>query len=134
VLTPTYHVFDLYQEHQDATLLPIELEAGEYRYGDEAIPALNASASRSTEGAVHLTIANLDPHQERIVRCNLEGMQAARVTGRVLTAEAMDAHNTFEAPNQVRPTTFTSYRMIGNGVYELRLPSKSVVALTFLPR
>jgi len=28
VLTPTYHVFDLYKEHQDATLLPIELEPG----------------------------------------------------------------------------------------------------------
>lgn len=131
VRTPTYHVFDLYKEHQDATLVPIALEAGEYRYGNEAIPALNASASRNAEGAVHLTIANLDPHQERVVHCRLEGARPARVAGRVLTADAMDAHNTFEAPNRVQPTAFTGYRQLGNGVYELRLPAKSVVALTF---
>jgi len=83
---------------------------------------------------VHLTIANLDPHQERIVQARLEGMQPARVEGRVLTAEAMDAHNTFEAPDRVRPVAFTAYRAVGDGVYELRLPAKSVVALTFYPR
>lgn len=133
VQTPTYHVFDLYKEHQDATLLPIELEAGAYRYGDEAIPALSVSASRNAEGAVHLTLVNLDPHQERIVHCRLEGMRPTRAEGRLLTAEAMDAHNTFEAPNRVRPVAFTAYRVADDGA-TLRLPAQSVVAITFYPR
>ena len=30
LLTPTYHVFDLYQGHQGATLLPTQVEAPDY--------------------------------------------------------------------------------------------------------
>ena len=46
VLTPTYHVFDLYRGHQDATSLPLDVRADRYGIGNESIPAVSASASR----------------------------------------------------------------------------------------
>src|ERR1700761_1490432 len=52
LLTPTYHVFDLYKVHQDARLLAIRVSSPDYSYGGEKIPAVNVSASRDSAGAV----------------------------------------------------------------------------------
>ena len=41
VLTPTYHVFDLYQGHQEATSLPLDVRTDRYGIGDESIPAVS---------------------------------------------------------------------------------------------
>src|ERR1051325_4391850 len=46
VLTPTYYVFKMYKVHQGATLIPIDLNAPEYRLDQAAVPSLSASASR----------------------------------------------------------------------------------------
>ncbi|NJO89374.1 MAG: alpha-N-arabinofuranosidase, partial [Chloroflexia bacterium] len=40
VKTPTYHVFKMYNVHQDATLIPIEFESEKYEYKGETIPAI----------------------------------------------------------------------------------------------
>ena len=50
VRTPTYWVFDMFQVHQDATSLPVQLQTPEYKLGDESMPAVSASASRDKEG------------------------------------------------------------------------------------
>ncbi|RZJ41980.1 MAG: hypothetical protein EON87_15605, partial [Brevundimonas sp.] len=62
-------------------------------------------------------------------RQNLAGDAARRVSGQVLTAEAMDAHNTFDAPSAIHPVAFTGAR-IANGRLTARLPAKSLVVLT----
>ena len=56
VLTPTYHVFDLYKCHQDATLLGCFAESGIV----EGVADLSVSASEDSEGTVHITAANLN--------------------------------------------------------------------------
>ena len=45
VLTPTYHVFDMYRGHQHATLLPLAIDAEQCTCEDISIPATSASAS-----------------------------------------------------------------------------------------
>ena len=45
VLTPTYHVFDLYKVHQDAKYLSVQFTSPYYSLGDQKISSLNASAS-----------------------------------------------------------------------------------------
>ena len=129
LLTPTYHVFDFYTVHHDATLLPMSLDRGTYTFEGQSIPAVSASASRDAEGRVHLTLANLDPHQGHAISASIRGLTAATVRGRILTAEAMDAHNTFEAPETLVPTPFTGARLSGESL-TLDLPAKSVVVLT----
>ena len=54
------------------------------------------------------------------------GGPARSVSGQVLTAGRMDAHNTFDAPDAVRPAAFTGAR-IANGRLTARLPAKSLV-------
>ena len=41
LLTPTYHVFEMFKEHQDATLLPSYLQCDDYRFEREESPAHN---------------------------------------------------------------------------------------------
>ena len=51
-----------------------------------------------------------------------------QLKGRVLTAEAIDTHNTFERPDVVRPVPFEGARLDG-ATLSVQLPSKSVVML-----
>jgi alpha-N-arabinofuranosidase len=128
ILTPTYHVFELFLPHHDATLLPIVLEEGTYTFGGDSIPAVSASASRDSAGVVHLTLANLDPGRGRTLAAGIRGRSVSRVAGRILTAAAMNAHNTFDHPEAVRPAPFSGARVSG-GMLVIELPAKSVVAL-----
>ncbi|NJD10107.1 MAG: alpha-N-arabinofuranosidase [Gemmatimonadetes bacterium] len=127
ILTPTYHVFEMYTVHHDATLLPITYDAGGYTVNGETIPAITASASRK-DGLVHVTMANLDPNQGRTVTVALQGTRATKVSGRILTGATMDAHNTFDKPNTIQPVPFNGAQLAG-GNLTVQLPAKSVIVL-----
>ena len=58
ILTPTYHVFDLYKVHHDAELQPVEIETEKIRYGGEELPLISVSASTDASGKLNLTITN----------------------------------------------------------------------------
>jgi alpha-L-arabinofuranosidase len=128
VLTPTYWVFEMYRVHQGATFLPVDLQTPEYEFGGGAIPMVSASASRDDAGQVHLSLANTDPNRAVTVSCELRGLAAKAVSGRILTAPAMNSHNTFDAPDKVQPRAFTGASVVG-GKVSVALPSKSVVIL-----
>jgi alpha-N-arabinofuranosidase len=59
----------------------------------------------------------------------ITGATAARITGRMLTAPAMNTTNTFDRPDAVRPVQFTGLKTEGDRIL-LNLPSKSVVVLS----
>jgi len=128
VLTPTYYVFEMYKVHQGATVIPIELAAPEYKFGAASIPSLSATASRDSSGKLHVSIVNLDPNREAEVSTKLAGVAGKNISGRVLTAPAMNSMNTFESPQQIAPVAFTGFKMKGGNLM-LSLPSKSVVVL-----
>jgi alpha-N-arabinofuranosidase len=128
VLTPTYHVYDMYKAHQDAMLLPLDLKSADYAFEKDRIPAVSMSASKDKAGKIHITLCNLDPQNVNTVTIDLRGMKPTRVSGRILTADAMNAHNTFETPDAVKPFGFSGSKLTANSI-EVRLPSKSVVAL-----
>jgi alpha-N-arabinofuranosidase len=129
VLTPTYHVFALFAPHHDATLLPSTLEEGVYAFDGDSVPAVSASASRDSAGTIHLTLANLDPQAPRSVTADIRGTVVSAVSGRILTAPAMNAHNTFDDPDAVEPAPFRGARLVGGKVV-IELPAKAIVALT----
>jgi alpha-L-arabinofuranosidase len=128
LLTPTYHVMEMYKVHQDATLIPIELVAPEYKLRTAAVPSLHASASRDKAGKLHLSIVNLDPNRAAQVSMKVAGAAAKKITGRVLTAPAINTVNTFDRPHAVKPTPFTGIQARGDQI-TLSSPSKSVVVL-----
>ncbi len=128
IVTPTYHVFEMYQHHQGATLLPVWVNCDNYTMDGEAIPAVSASASRDAQGVITLSLCNLDPNRSIELKGEARGTEIREITGRVLTAGAIDAHNTFEDPERVAPTQFDEHRLEQGGL-TVKLPPKSVVVL-----
>ena len=128
ILTPTYHVFEMFKVHQGAILLPIDMSCPLYKHGDEEISSLVASASKNDSGVVHISLCNLDPNNDVILDCKLEGLKPKEVNGRVLTAKAMNAHNTFENSDVVRPEKMKDINIKDNKI-SVTIPSKSVVVL-----
>jgi alpha-N-arabinofuranosidase len=128
ILTPTYHVFEMYKVHQGGTLLPIHLETIDYRFGNYKMPALNASASRDSSGKVHISICNLDPHNAVPLVSEIRGIRPVAVSGRVLTADDMTAHNTFSRPDHVIPRNLADLEIVDNQL-AVTLPAMSVVVM-----
>jgi alpha-N-arabinofuranosidase len=128
VLTPTYYVFELYTVHHDAKLLPAELQSAEYEFGSEKIPAVNVSASKDEAGKIHVTLCNLNPDTTAEVICELQGAEVKHITGRVLTAPEITAHNTFTDPERLNTAQFSGAKPRTGG-FAATLPAKSVVAL-----
>ncbi len=128
VLTPTYHLFRMYRVHQGATLIPTDLSAPEYKLENVSVPSLSVSASRDAQGRLHLSIVNLDPTRAAVIDTTLFGGAFTSVTGEVLTAPTVNALNTFERPNDVKPAAFSGYKLQGAEVV-LNIPAKSVVML-----
>ncbi len=129
ILTPTYHVFEMYKAHQGAKVLPTEMSCGQYTLGDSSVPNLNVSASVAADGAAFLTICNTNPHAAEVLDCDLAGIAPKAISGRVLTADQMDAHNTFERADAVKPTVFTDVKATAGG-FTATIPPMSVVAIT----
>ena len=93
VLTPTYHVFDLYKEHQDARQIAAYVETDTIGEEEWRVPRISASASEK-DGAITVTVSNLSESEPQDV--TLEGFRAAAAEGRILTGK-MDAFNDFGA-------------------------------------
>jgi len=128
LLTPTYHVFEMYKVHQGATTLALELTSPDYVFGDAKLPAVSASASRDAAGKIHVSLVNTDPHQTVTVGCKLAGTKATAVTGRILTAATINAHNTFAAPDAVKPAVFNGATLAGDQL-TVSLPAMAIVVL-----
>jgi alpha-N-arabinofuranosidase len=128
LLTPTYYVFDLYKVHQDAQSLVIQLASPDYVYGGRRIPAVNASASRDSSGAIHISLVNLDPSKKITVRASLPGIAFAGASGQVLTSSAFTDINTFDQPARVKPAVFTGAQKQGDDLV-VEMPAQSIVVL-----
>jgi alpha-N-arabinofuranosidase len=107
IVTPTYHVFHLFQPHQGATALRTTIESPDVSFAVEnerrTMPALTASASVKGD-ALTLSLTNAHATLPQEVDLELRGggsMSEAQV--HVLTHEDLAAHNTFEEPDVVRP-------------------------------
>ncbi|WP_046176106.1 alpha-N-arabinofuranosidase [Domibacillus indicus] len=134
ILTPTYHVFEMYKVHQDAQLLDISINSGAYEMEGDSLSQISATASKNTDGVIHLSLCNIDHQNGASISVDVRGIAGSSlsVEGRVLTADVMNAHNTFENPEQVKPEEFTSFTL-ENGQLTAELPSMSVVLLTIYP-
>ena len=103
VLTPTYHVFRMYVPFQDATFVPVTLDAGRYTHGAIALPRVDALAAKDASGTLWLSLTNLDPNAPATIATTLSGITPRSATGETLTAPAVDSVNTVAAPETVAP-------------------------------
>lgn len=132
-LTPTYHVFRLYNVHQDATRLPIETTSGykqvEFGGKEWPIPEVDATASRDASGVIHLSITNTNPEKEAKLSISLDQLKASSCTGEIITSAHLNDHNTFDAPETVKPQPMKGIKL-KDGAISLTLPAASIATLT----
>jgi alpha-N-arabinofuranosidase len=129
IRTPTYWVYEMFKVHQGGTFLPVELQSPDYAFGSERIPAVSASATRAADGrTVHLSLANTTPQQAIAITVTLAGLTPSSAAGRLLTAPTMQAHNTFAAPDTVRPVPFDGVKLAGAAL-TVTLPARSVAVI-----
>jgi alpha-N-arabinofuranosidase len=122
VLTPTYHVFDLYQAHMNGSLL----ESHVFTDTVEDMPQVHASASRKDQ-VITVTLSNLSADTPAETTLDLFGACAASACARVITG-APQAHNTFDAPETVKPQALSVN--IADGRATVTLPPCSVAEVT----
>lgn len=127
VLTPTYHVYHMYVPFQDAQLIPVKLQHGEYKEGDIVLPQVDGIAARGKDGHVWIALTNLDPNREASIEAGVAGLAAKSAKGEVLTAAAVSSVNTFTAPSSVVPRPYRAETT--NGKLVFRLPPKSVTVV-----
>lgn len=128
ILTPTYHVFDLYKVHQDARFLPMKLDAPDYELSGQKIPAVNASASQDASGKVHISFVNIDATKDITVKADMEDIKWNTISGQILNSPKLTDINTFEQPGKIRIASFEGAKKEGNSL-SVVLPAHSVVVL-----
>jgi alpha-N-arabinofuranosidase len=127
LLTPTYHVFDLYKEHQDGTLIESYAETTSAGTEDAPVPDLHVSASENG-GKIHITLANLSSRKSRKVTMELLGAKTDNISAKILTDD-IHAHNDFANTNKVKPVDFTDFSRTEAGV-SFTIPACSVMGIT----
>ncbi len=129
VLTPTYYVFKMYKIHQDADLLPIDIKCGNYTVGDKSIRTISSSASKDSNGLIHITLSNVNPNESAKVKIELKGSsQREFIRGEIITAKEMNSFNDFSKDEEVTLKDFNNVRVNANEL-NVELPSKSIVMI-----
>jgi alpha-N-arabinofuranosidase len=129
ILTPTYHVMEMYNVHQNALMLPLTLTGNDYVHGDKKLQALSASASKDKTGTVHISLVNIDAGREQEVTIELGDIPAGSVTGRILRSARLQDHNSFDNTEKIKPAAFTNAVLNGNKL-TVKMPAFSVIVLT----
>jgi alpha-L-arabinofuranosidase len=128
LLTPTYHVMEMYNVHQDAIMIPLELKSNDYTFEGNKLQAISASASRDPQGFTHISLVNIDTKNSQEVNIELPASKLKTVTGRILTGKKLQDCNTFEKPNTLNPEIFKGATLNASSL-KVSLPPFSVVVL-----
>ena len=127
VKTPTYHVFNMYKYHQDNELVESYIETKEIGTEKSKVPNLTESVSMGADGKLHITITSLSLDEAADIEGVFADTEIKSVKGTILTG-AMNAHNTFDAPENVVTSAFDG--AVANGdKLNFTVPACSVVYL-----
>lgn len=128
ILTPTYHVMEMYNVHQDAMLIPTNVKTKDYVFGNEKLPAVSVSASKNKEGVTHITLTNIDAKNRQSISIEMPGVKYKSVSGRVLSSAKLQDYNSFDNPNKIKPAEFKG-ASLKDDVLKVDMPPFSVVVL-----
>ncbi|MBI9070878.1 MAG: alpha-N-arabinofuranosidase [Melioribacteraceae bacterium] len=129
VKTPTYYVFKMYKVHQNSTLLPLNISCEDYELDGIKLPGVSVSASKDAAGAVHISLANINPNKAVNIEIDLRGITSiADVKGEIITSPNMNDYNDFGISEKVNVSSFNDFDLNENNI-EINVPSKSVITL-----
>ncbi len=142
VLTPTYHVFEMYKPFQEATYLPLTLqcETMHVRHemnkeidessdeGYRTLPLVSASAAKTSDGRIILSLANVSLDKKQEIAIHLSDFKGKSVSGRILSSKNVADYNDFDHPSRVQPVAFKDAKLKKDEL-TVKLPAKSIVVL-----
>ena len=128
LLTPTYHVMEMYNVHQGATLIPISVSSNDYNFGNDKLKAVWASASKDKNGVIHISLVNIDAKNAQDISIALGAIASKSVTGRILSSGKLQNYNSFEHPDEIKPVAFNGASLKA-GKLTTKIPPFSVVVL-----
>jgi len=129
VLTPTYHVFKMYQPFQDATALPLEISCDSIKVREnQTIPTIYSSAAKTKDNSIIVSLANisLDKSQDIDIASDLSTIN--NITGEILKCKNISDYNDFEHPQTITPHVFKDMKIKKN-IIKIKIPAKSIVVL-----
>ena len=131
VLTPTYHVFRMYNVHQNAQYVPTECNAADMvAPSGRIMPEVSVTASKDADGKLHVSIANPVVDKAQTLVLSFDDLNPKNVTGEVLAAPTIQSYNDFGKEPAVAPKAFTAFKKNGKTL-TVTVPAASVVALNF---
>jgi alpha-N-arabinofuranosidase len=120
---------EMYNVHQDAVMIPLEMQNIFYKEGNDSLPAISVSASRNQQGLTHISLVNIDPEKTNKVHIQMEGPELKLDNGRILQSASIQDFNDIQEPGKVMPRPFSGVVNKGNE-WLITLPAASVVVLT----
>lgn len=129
LLTPTYHVFDMYKDHQEATLLGSFVENQKVGIDGRMVNKLFESCSVDADGNMLCTICNTSFDTGETIEATVYGVKIKEAIATVLTDEP-HAMNTFDNPDRVA-TRDWNVELTGDG-FKVELPAASVVSVKLM--
>jgi alpha-N-arabinofuranosidase len=108
VVTPTFHVFDMYSVHQGKKAVRTVFSSPRSSYTRNGQPATirGLSGSASLDGRrLVLTVTNPDLKAVRETEIAVRGATVKAVKITSLTADNIHAHNSFQDPHRIEPKT-----------------------------
>ena len=126
ILTPTYHVFKMYNVHQDADLVQSHVETKEIGRADNLVPNLTESVSVSGD-MLHITMTNLSCEESYEIDTTVVDGTIRSAEGTIITGKYYD-HNTFDEPERVTEKPFTEVYTDG-GKLRFTIPACSVIRI-----
>lgn len=118
IKTPTYHVFDLYQVHQDAKKIDT--------FGLNETHITHTLSKK--KDIFNLSICNYDIKQDKTLTFTFETDIHSVFNNQILTAEHMNAYNDFDHPETVNLSLFNEFTTEGTKL-TIHVPAKSILTL-----
>jgi alpha-L-arabinofuranosidase len=129
ILTPTYHVMKMYNAHQDATLIPIDiLNSPKYMYGGQSLPAISCSASLNNQKEMNISLVNIDAIKSHKVKFKIRGAKPIKFSASILSSKNLQDYNGFDNPNNIMPKEFSNFNLKSEEL-EITIPPFSVILL-----
>ncbi len=130
LLTPTYYVFKMYVPHQDAKLIPLEVEGPWRKVRDgRMVPQVSVTASQK-DGRTTISLTNTDLSKEAEVEIPVKDLKLSKVlSGEILTAADIRDYNEFDKPEKVTLQQFSGAKL-SKDMLKIKLPAKSIVTLS----
>ena len=135
VLTPTYHVFRMYNVHQDATYLPTDCSSAVCTApSGQNYPDLSVTASNSD--AVHISLVNSSLSEDKEIEISFDSLKPKSVSAEILRGagkdglQSVNAYNDFgKNARNVEPVALKDVKIDG-GKLRLTVPTASVIVLS----